>query len=462
MEADFDVGDIGDVAASEAQRKLLDNVYDKNYSMTDCSKNMDFYGNVTLIDNAVNGPVVMMDIDTNDCDMIFDKWHIEKTVNLLNGSWNSENANGIGHEFSNGGESGGEGTETGYSFPYYAYGDEGGEVNYFLDAYDGYYEARVDYPDILSGYIPPALFFVYQYHEKNLGVVRIKNSRFENNDGFPIISCGAYSYCNIVMTNCVFKDNIFDYENETYYNSIWMQDNSYGKIIISDSKFIGDYHKQEHSYSMNWLYDSNENSIFKCNNCTFFTETDSPTTIPSINPTMIPTIATSEPTRLPSLFPTVPSATPTDIPSSIVSTEIDEVYNDDDDDSGGSTIDLILVLICLLLSGVVIWAGYYYVCRDQKTQQEKEKEKEKGKEKEKQQVEKKISNIDQNNNQTVEITTTDVQGKQGNQDIQIPQGTESATLGVKPSLSVSAHEPKPKGGDTVGLLDQVWSQQNGE
>ena len=287
-----------DAASSETQRKLLFwyemyyNSYDENYTMTNCSENMDVYRNVTLIDNAINGPLVMMDIDTNDCDMIFDNWYVQKTVNLLNSSWNSENANSEGGERS--------GDYTSYNFGDYAYGEEGGEYNYFLRSYRWYYQYRVNYPDIDSGYIPPPLFFVYQYHDKNLGVVRIENSRFENNDGFPIVSCGSYSYCNIVIKNCFFKDNVFEYGNTTYYNAIWMDDNSFGNVKIYNSRFIGGYDEQSGDYTINWLYNPNTNSTFECNNCTISPPTTAPTEMPSARPSVSPTMEPSEqPTEIP-------------------------------------------------------------------------------------------------------------------------------------------------------------------
>ena len=409
-----------------------------------------------------------------------------------------------------------EGDYSNYDWDY----DYGGSsfVSYwgYLDYF--YSDNRNEYPVADSGYLPPGIFFVYAYNEDNNGIVRIENSRFEYNDGFPIISCGAYSYCHVVMKNCIFKDNILEYDGYTYYNAIFMQDNSYGKIIISDSKFIGNYQNQSYDYSLNWLYDSDANSTFTCNNCTFLTETNTPTTIPTTQPTTTPTIPTYDPTTVPSSMPTdipsdspshIPSGMPSQIPSivpsqnpsqnpsenptqnptqnpstnpsnipsyipssipryipsnspSIPPTNIPSRVptatptsendgngnNNNDDDDSSSTTDGILVVVCLLLLGVVAWASYYFVCSNKHAQK---------------QVEQDNNNNNENEQQTVEVTTHAVQVKQGKQDMvkdsSMPEGTQNATLGVKPSLSVSADKPKAKGNDTVGLLDEAWSQE---
>ena len=48
--------------------------------------------NISLIDNGIFGPVVMIDIEINDCIIHFDNWHIEQTISLLfDVDWNSAN-----------------------------------------------------------------------------------------------------------------------------------------------------------------------------------------------------------------------------------------------------------------------------------------------------------------------------------------------------------------------------------
>ena len=67
--------------------------YDLDYNQTNCDEEyLDYYYDVTLIDNAVNGPIVMIDIESNDCDMIFDNWNVKENTNLVNASgWNGNN-----------------------------------------------------------------------------------------------------------------------------------------------------------------------------------------------------------------------------------------------------------------------------------------------------------------------------------------------------------------------------------
>ena len=284
---------------SPSRRELLyfyyyyEDYYKENYTMTNCSDYyLDYYYNVILIDNAIYGPVVMIDIEINDCDMIFDDWHIELTTNLINNTavrvWDSEN---IDTQWGNA-----NGKDEGYI--YYMW--------YYYYYYTGHDYDRFDYPTSQADYVPAGIFFVYAYNEENLGVVRILNSHFLNNDGFVIISCGKFSYCKIEMDNCVFENNTYydEQKNQTIYNVVWIDRKAFGNVTIKNSRFIGDYINQKNGVEDSWIIHDNSKSIFDCINCTF-TQTNPPTPAP--------TIPTAQPTTNPSNQPTENPTQVTDI-----------------------------------------------------------------------------------------------------------------------------------------------------
>lgn len=248
-----------------------------------CTHYSDYYYNISVIDSGISGPVVIVDIVINDCDMKFDNWLVERMDNVLDiaNRWQI--------------------IQDQLDDQWYEY--------YDLYRYYAYYGPKYGYPEMTSDYVPPGLWFVYQYNSDNKGIVKTSNSQFIDNYNFAIVTCCDYSYCNIEMSNCTFKNNILKINDSVkLYNVIWMTDNSYGRVLIEDSLFIGDYTRQEGGESDSWVLDENENVSFDCVNCQF---------IQSFAPTLVPT----DPTAEPSMYPTGPTLIPTAEPTAVLWSE---------------------------------------------------------------------------------------------------------------------------------------------
>lgn len=298
------------LSQQDARRKLLFfyeyyDLYQRNYTMN-CDKYFDVYYNINVIDNAVFGPIVMIDIETNDCPMVFDNWKIEDNTNLIGKFWDTD----------------------GIEDPWLSIFDSievdsdeidgGGEYSVFLIYYQFFYGLKLYYPDVEESYVPPGIFFSYQYHSHNEGIVKITNAYFANNIDFALVTCSQYSYCKVLMIDCVFENNVISYNGSSLLNTIFMEDDSYGNITIIDSQFIGDYASQDGGVDESWLYDPDKNSYFECRRCRY---------IDTAAPTLSPTEPTQSPTNEPTEQPTEPP-TPTYVDHAVAVTIYGDISTD--------------------------------------------------------------------------------------------------------------------------------------
>ena len=114
------------------------------------------------------------------------------------------------------------------------------------------------------------------------------------NENFVIAKCGSASVCHIYFDNCIFNRNYIRLNSSIVWNPIWMENDTYGTIIIKNSIFVGDddYANSIANWNASFLTTGN---TFKCINCSFrsdlvFTQEPSlqPTDIPSLQPTEMP------------------------------------------------------------------------------------------------------------------------------------------------------------------------------